>query len=305
MRFSLALSLIWLAVWSASAAAPFALKPARSSVQFTTTVQQKLFLPGESVLVELSIRNNSGRPLSFKPEEHWLDFTVWNQTKANGEGVPVGRVKPVVVNEAFTIEHTAQAKMQVDLMPCFALPRPGRYKITAALMHEGAAVPVQAESFIIELTPGFKIAEQEFGMRASESESAPEIRKFSLLRLTLTTPSEIRLYACVTDASEETIFRLTKIGRVSGNDTPPTKLDRLSNWHLLHQSDFRTFTHTVISPRGDLLVRESYEPTGLRPGLKTDDNGEVVVTSGVRRSRADDILPLPLTKPATPALALP
>ena len=300
MRYSLALGMVLLAAWSAAAAGPV-----RSSVQFKATVQQKLFLPGEPIPVDLSLLNNSGETLKFRPEDGWLDFTVVNQTKVNGEGVPVAALKPVMVNEPFSIEHTATARMQVDLMPCFDLSRPGRYKVTAAMMHQGATEPLKAETFVIEVTSGFKIDEQEFGFRPPDGDAATEVRRYSLMRLTLTTPSEIRLYASVTDAAQETIIRQVKIGRVSGNDKPPTKLDRLSNWHILHQSDSRIFTHTVISPRGDLLVRESFMPTGPRPGLKVDENGEVSVSSGQRLSRADDVLPIPLTKPATPALATP
>lgn len=300
MRIPLALGMVLLTAWSAAAATPV-----RAAVQFKATVQQKLFLPGEPIPVDLSLLNNSGQTFNFKPEDGWLDFTVSNQTKANGEGVAVPNLKPVVINEDFTVVHTALAKTQIDLMPCFDLTRPGRYKVTAAMMYPGATEPVRAETFVIEVTTGAKIEEQEFGFRPAADDAATEVRRYSLQRLTLTTPSEIRLYVTVMDVAQETLVRQLKIGRVSGNDKPLVMLDRLSNWHVLHQSDSRIFTHSVVSPRGDLLVRESYTPTGLRPGLKADENGEVSITSAVRRSRADDILPMQLTKPSTPALATP
>ena len=77
------------------------------------------------------------------------------------------------------------------------------------------------------------------------------------------------------------------------------------SWHVLHQTEPRLFAHTVISPRGDILTRESYMPTGPRPGLRLDGSGLVSVSGGVREARGDDILPLPLPPLPGNKVALP
>ncbi len=302
MRFLLVLIAICGAVLSAAAQQPFPAKQQKSLVQLQISLKQKLFLPGEAIEVEVALLNNSGAPLTFSPEAGWLDFSVWNMVKPTGEGTSVPRIKPVLINETFTVKHTDAARATVDLGPCFDLTRPGLYRVNATVVYPGAQALVTAESVTFNVVPGYKLSEVEFGLPRGDAGTPPESRKYSLQRITFTEPREMRLYVSVTDAAEETIYRQVRLGRVAGNDKPPTQLDRLSNLHVLHQTEARVFTHTVVNPRGELLVRESYESQGSRPSFKVDDEGRVTVSGGVRRARHDDILPLKAeSAPAKPA----
>lgn len=301
MRFLLALVVVGVVVLSAPAQQPQA-RPPRSLVQFQTALKQKLFLPGEAIEVEVALLNNSGAPLTFRPEDGWLEFTVTSTIKPTGEGSLVPRLQPVVVNEAFTVKHTDAAKTVVNLTPGFDLRRPGLYRVSAAMVYRGGPAPITAEPLSFNIVPGYKLMEQEFGLPRVEGDAPPEVRKYSLQQLTLTEPREMRLYVAVTDSSEETVFRQLKLGRMAGSDKPPTRLDRLSNLHVLHQAEGgRHFVHSVVSPRGDLLVRETYQALGARPSLVLGDDGVVNVKGGVRQARPDDILPAKLQAlPAEP-----
>lgn len=297
MRFLLVLGVVCVTALSAAAQQP-QVRPARSLVQFQVSLKQKLFLPGEAIEVEVALLNNSGAPLTFSPADGWLEFTVSSMVKPTGEGAPVDRLKPLLVNETFTVKHTDAARTVVNLTPGFDLRRPGLYRVSASMIYRGGPAPITAAPLTFNVVPGFKLMEQEFGLPRTEADAPPEIRKYSLQRLTLTEPREMRLYLAVTDVTEETVFRQLRLGRMAGSDTPPARLDRLSNLHVLHQAEGgRHFVHSVVSPRGDLLVRETYESVGSRPGLKVDDEGIVTVSSGVRRARPDDILP---AKPQIP-----
>jgi len=297
MRFLLALGAVGMAVLSAPAQQS-QVRPPRSPVQFQVTLKQKLFLPGEAIEVELALLNNSGAPLTFRPEDGWLEFTVTSTVKPTGEGSLVNRLKPVVVNETFTVKHTDVARTVVNLTPGFDLRRPGLYRVSASMTYPGAPAPIRAAPLSFNVVPGFLLMEQAFGVPRVSGDAPPEERKYFLRQLTLTELREIHLYVAVTDASEDTIYRQLKLGRMAGSDKLPTRLDRLSNLHVLHQAeDGRHFVHSVVSPRGDLLVRETYQSLGARPSLVLGDDGVVTVKGGIRRARPDDILPAPLQTP--------
>ncbi|MFM8470310.1 MAG: hypothetical protein ACKODH_10120, partial [Limisphaerales bacterium] len=256
---------------------------------------QKLFLPGEAIEVEIALLNNSGAPLTFRPEDGWLDFTVTSTLKPTGEGSPVTRLQPLAVNAQFTVKHTDAAKTVINITPGFDLRRPGLYRVAASMTYPGGQAPVTAEPLSFNIVPGYKLMEQEFGLPRVEGDAPPEVRKYALQQLTLTEPREMRLYVTVSDSSGETVFRQLKLGRMAGSDKPPTRLDRLSNLHVLHQAEGgRQFIRSVVSPRGDLLVRETYQALGARPGLVLGEDGVVSVKGGVLQARPDDILPAKL-----------
>ena len=270
----------------------------RSPVSLELKLAQDRFLPRETMELEILVRNQSGQPLTLRPEDDWLDVTVTTVLNVQGEGSLVTRLKPVIIAESFTVNNTLSAKAVVDIAPCFELTRPGRFKVFASIKYSGARPPFVSQPVIFEVVPGSKIWEQEFGWRAAGAGAVDEVRKYTLQQLT-STQHRLQLYVSVTD-SEDNILRQISLGRANAADRPQTRLDRLSNLHVLHQTGPRWFTHTVISPNGEVRIRATYEasdPTRARPGLKTDDDGLVSVTSAVRVARPDDLVPAKLPPP--------
>jgi hypothetical protein len=265
-----------------------------SVLELQTEVFQDRFLPGESLEIEVRIRNLSGQPVTFRPEDDWLNITIWSLIKSTGEGAPVAQFKPVRIRETFTIPHTKAIRARVDVAPCFDLSRPGRFRLDAALTHATVREPVRATPLLFEVVPGSRLWEQTFGFRPLDADAPPEQRKYTLQKMT--TKTEARLYVGVSDAEDQFVFRQVSLGRAANSDNPQRRLDRLSNLHVIHQIGPRTFTHTVINPRGDVLRRMTYDSqaANIRPTLKPDEEGRVTVVGGVRVPRADDI-------PANPA----
>ncbi|MEN9573197.1 MAG: hypothetical protein RL514_1052 [Verrucomicrobiota bacterium] len=299
MRFPFVLGLVCFSALAALAQAP---RTAPGAVELQIKIDQTLVLPGEVIVVEIALRNLSGRPLVFTPSDDWLNLNVYSITKQTGEGVRVTQFKPALVNEAFILENAKSIKTRVEISKLFALMQPGRYKLTASAEYRGMAAPAAAEPQIFQITSGARLWEQEFGVRTGEGEGAVEGRKYLVQRLT--NLKDQRLYATLMDASDGTILQQIRLGRSSASDNPQAKLDRLSYLHVLHQADSRLFTHTVINPAGDVLRRETFESLGPRPGLRLDEEGRVGVFNGVRRPRADDLPPMQ-PAPAVPAPAQP
>lgn len=300
MRFLLLLAVACRLVASAAGQGLGFREPAGppSVLELQTEIFQDRYLPGEAIEVEFRIRNLSGQSLTFRPEEDWLEVTVWSITKSPGEGSLMARLKPVRINEVFTIPHTKAIRARVNIAPCFDLMRPGRFKLDATLVHANVRGQSRAAPLLLEVVPGSKMWEQTFGFRTLNSEAPPELRKYILQKMT--TKNFPLLYVGVTDADETVIFRQVSLGRAANSDDPQRKLDRLSNLHVIHQIGPRIFTHTMVNPRGDVLQRMTYESlsANLRPTLKADEEGMVAVVGGTRRLQADDV-------PANPAPNVP
>ena len=300
MRFPFALGLLCCAALTALAQAP---RTTPGAVELQIKIEQTLVLPGEVIEVEVAMRNLSGRPLVFSPNDDWLNLNVYSITKATGEGDKVLQFGPALVNEAFILENAKSIKTRVEISKLFALMQPGRYKLTASAEYKGMTAPAAAEPQVFQVTSGATLWEQEFGVRTGEGEAGLESRKYVVQRLT--NLKDQRLYATVLDAGDGSVLRQIRLGRSAASDNPQAKLDRLSYLHVLHQADSRLFTHTVVNPHGEVLRRETFESQGPRPALRLDEEGRVSVFNGVRHPRPDDLPPTPPARAPAEPLATP
>ena len=102
----------------------------------------------------------------------------------------------------------------------------------------------------------------------------------------------MKLYVRVTDQSESRIIRVFPVGPLISFSSPEHQIDQSSNLHVLYQTGAKSFNYSVVTPGGQLLVRETYEYTDTRPGLRVDRQGRIFITGGARRVSADDLPPL-------------
>jgi hypothetical protein len=75
-------------------------------------------------------------------------------------------------------------------------------------------------------------------------------------------------------------------------------VDKFSNLHLLCQEGPHSFNYTVVNPDGEVIARRTYDYVDKRPRLQPDQDGEILVTGGVRRISPSDVPPY---QPPTPA----
>src|SRR6266496_341741 len=99
-----------------------------AQVQVELTLEQDQFLAGESVLVGVRITNFSGQTLHLGEDSDWLHFTMEGR---DNEFVPTSGNVPV--RGEFAVESSSVATRRVDLAPCFALSKPGRYSVAATV----------------------------------------------------------------------------------------------------------------------------------------------------------------------------
>lgn len=270
-------SLLWLAILAAL--------PARAQISVEVTQEQDSFLPGESLPVAVRITNLSGQTLRLGGESNWLSFSV-----ETPDGKTVERVCDPSVMGEFDLATGKIATRRVDLAPCQAPDRVGRYTVTATVRipnWENAAASPPKNFDIID---GVKLWDQVVGIPKAHGETngIPELRHYTLLQ-TDQFHGRMRLYLRVTDSPDNRILRTVVIGPMHSFSRPEPQLDKTSNLHLLYADGPHSCSYTVFSPDGELLLRQTHDFGESRPKLRMDDQGNFAVTGGIRRVNSRDV----------------
>jgi hypothetical protein len=256
------------------------------------TFEQEQFLGGEALPAAVRITNRSGQTLHFGREPDWLTFLVESR-----DGFIVVKTGEVPVLGEFTLESSKMATRHVDLAPYFVLSRPGRYKVTATVRVKewDATLTTQPQSF--DIIQGAKLWSQDFGVPAPAgvTNQLPEVRKYTLQQANYLR-TQLRLYLRLTDAAESKVIKVFSLGPMVSFSQPEPQVDKFSNLHLLYQNGARSFSYTMVTPDGDVAVRQTYDYANSRPRLQMDRDGKLVVVGGVRRISRDD-LPAPKSPP--------
>lgn len=260
-------------------------------VKVSVLVEQEQFLPGEALPIKVRVVNHSGQTLAFGEDNSWLKLGV----QADDSFV-VSRLGEVPVTGPFILPPSKMATKEIDIAPYFNLTRPGRYSVIATvLIKEWDQILTSAPNSFNVIT-GTKLWEQPFGLPgAQQPDGSPEVRKY-LLQQANYLRSQVRLYARVTDKTEEQTFGVVPIGPVVSFSRPEAMVDADSNLHVLYQSGPRDCTYCKLNPDGKLLILERREYSGSRPRLSAADDGSITVRGGVRIPQASDATPLPEQK---------
>jgi hypothetical protein len=264
-----------------------------AQVSVQVVFEQEQFLRNESLPLKVRIVNSSGQTLHVGRETEWLSFEV-----RDGEGHDVRQVEKVPLADPFDLEASRVANLSIDLMPYFELDKVGNYSVIATLKVEQLQKIFGSTAKKFDIISGTKLWEREFGV---PSAGVPEVRKYALQQASFL--KQLRLYVRLTDPLENKVFRVIPLGSLVSFSKPETQLDKSSNLHVLFQNNARNFLYVVISPDGEVIIRQTHEYfNGSRPALRPDETHGVIVSGGRRRVVMSD-LPPPPDEPPVPELA--
>lgn len=259
-------------------------------VQIEVIADQKTFLPSESMVVGVRISNLSGQSLRLGLDNDWVTFTVQGQQQKS-----VMRLMEMPVAGAFTSEPATRSTVRFDLAPYFDLSRPGNYTVTATVRVPELDATFSSPPKKFDITRGTDLWEQEFGVPGSP-ESGPIFRKYSLVQANHL--GQLKLYVRVSEANGQ-VLKVYPLSPLVGASRPEHQIDRESNLHVLNQGGAKAFVYCVVSPDGELRVRQTYDAVS-RVRIAVDLEGKFGVIGGVRRVTANDI-PAPKAEADTQA----
>jgi len=256
-----------------------------AQVKARLVLEQDQFLVGEELQVAVKVTNRSGQTLHLGEEPDWLTFSI-----EAVDGTIVVKNGEAPVTGAFALASGQVATRRVNLEPYFDIHRVGRYRVKARVNIKAwdHTIATEAESF--DIIKGARLWTQAFGMSLPEgvTNQPPEIRRYYLEQANHLR-GQLRLYLRVTDAADSQVIKVLPIGSMVSFSNPDCQIDRLNNLHILYQKGAQTYLYTMVSPAGDLLIRQTHEITTTRPKLRADEDGNFSVVGGARRLSPDDV----------------
>ena len=259
------------------------------------TTHQEQYLPGERLLLNVEITNQSGETLKLGHEPDWLKFAV-----EASSGFVVNKLGEVPVTGEFTLATSEVATKQVDLTPFFDLATPGRYRVTVSLKLRHWNLTVVSPVKAFDIINGTVLWQQDFGVPGSVSPSnkSPELRRYALQKATYL--KQLQLYVRVSDVADNRVCRVFALAPLVSFSRPEAQIDGESCLHVLSQSGARSFIYALVSHEGELLVRHHYDYSNTRPKLVVGSDGKLTVRGGTRRPTAQDVPPPPKPNPDAP-----
>jgi len=187
------------------------------------------------------------------------------------------------------------------------MTKPGRYHVIATLHIKDWSAQLASQPKHFDVIAGAQLWAQDFGVKDGTN-AVPEVRKYTLEQANYL-KAQLRLYVQVSDASEETVYKVTPLGPMVSFSHTEAQVDRQSRLNVLWQAGAQSFNYAIVNPDGTVAVTDYYDNFYSRPRLTVNENGDVVVLGGTRRPKPTELpivkppnqLP-PLTKPVMPAI---
>lgn len=261
----------------------FACAAARAQVNVELVLDEQQFLRGEPVLLRLKISNFSGQAVRLGEDPEWAAFTV---TGEDGRALRAAAAMPPV--KPFTIESAKTVALRVDLAPYFDLQSAGRFAAVARVQFPQLQKEFSTEPKKFDIISGVKVWEKDVGVPGT---TPPVVRTYALQQATFF--KETRLYARVSEANEADIVRVVALGALPSAGRPEAAVDNSSQLHVLFQAGQKNFTYSIVTPQGDLIIRQTHEITTTRPRLRAEADGRITVSGGVRKIALSDLPPPP------------
>lgn len=257
------------------------------SVRVELSLDKDQYIPDEDVVVSVKIYNFSGQQVVFGTEDDWITFSI-----IGDDNKRVAEIGHLPAKGEFTLRPSEMGTKLLNITPYYAFNKVGRYSLTATVKIPQWNMKISPpKAVFISVMDGVAIpnfSDMEFGVPPAKgvTNATPELRRYSLQKTI--SRNNIKLYFRLSDAQGHAI-RVFPIGRMVSFSQPEARIDSASNLHILNQYGAKSFYYVVISPDGNLLVRQIHDFTQTRPTLRIDSEGRVYVGGGVRRSTPDDI----------------
>lgn len=248
--------------------------------------EQDQYLANEPLVLGVRVTNFSGRTLKLGDDENWLLFGV---EADSGAVVPKFAEPPV--KGGFELPNASRATRKVDITQGFDLSKPGSYRVQATVRVPELGIEVTSGAAKVNIGAGVKLWEQEYALPPTEpsARALGEVRRYELIQAS--NLKQVKLYARAADQDGTRVFRVFPLGTMLTFSRPEPLIDRLCRLHVLFQVGARIYSYHVISPDGEVLMRQNYQYGNRRPELRVNEDGAVRVFGGVRLRQASDLPP--------------
>ncbi|MEI8293677.1 MAG: hypothetical protein WCG66_06750 [bacterium] len=281
----------WRAHFMALALAGF-LQTATAQLQVDINLTRTLYISYEPLLINVSLTNLSGSPLSLSDADgnHWFGFQVETL-----DGRPIAPRSSNYTNEPLVLEAGQKLNRTVNLTPLFPIGEFGGYRVRAAIYAAGLKRFFNSPPLNIEITDGRTVFQKTVGVPEGEP-GGGEVRTVTILTHRL--PNSTQLYVRIENTQSGTIFCTHRLGRLVSYGTPEILLDKQNHIHILQNTAPKAFLYSHIGLNGEVLERKTYSQIVKRPTLREGPDAKIQVIGAVEIDPSAEA-----AKPSVPSLS--
>jgi hypothetical protein len=245
---------------------------AHSQVAVRLKMNKSNYILNEPVSATVFITNHAGRELVLRGTNSrpWLNFHL----TSSGRVVPTARrvnYNAVVIPAGQTVSRS------VSVSSSYSLGRMGNYTCVASVNMPGPTRNGFSSNRVHFTVTNGRTA---WVQRAGIPDAPGEIREYKLL--TFSGNRSMEIYAQVASANTGANICTIPLGKILSFRRPTATLDGANNMHALYQVKPNLFTHTCVSPKGEVLSTAQFKRGASGdPRLMTFGDGEVRVAGGV------------------------
>ncbi|MFA6560966.1 MAG: hypothetical protein WCV00_03550 [Verrucomicrobiia bacterium] len=252
--------------------------PAWAQINVRLDIERERYLLYEPMVVTVEVQNYSAGQVQLADKESmpWLQFEINRST-----GERIGMVGPGFLAGTMTLGPGQGHAKAANLVAYYQIREPGKYRIRALVKLASVGGSFASREYTVDVVSGQPILSKSAGFK---DESGKEgLRNYSLIEVRL--GRQIWLYTRVEDQNGENIYGVVPLGEWVTFSKPTAQTDKDGNFHVLQQAQPRHFVHSVVSPKGAVLRRESFSNYNSIPELKRSPDGVVKVAGGESLSR--------------------
>lgn len=278
-----------------------------AQLQVDIKLKRTLYISYEPILINVSLTNLTGSPLSLSDADgnHWFGFQIETL-----DGRPIAPRSLNYTNEPLVLEPGQKLNRTVNLTPLFPIGEFGGYRIRAAIYAATLKRFFNSPPLNIEITDGKPVFQKTVGVPEGMP-GAGETRNITVLTHRL--PNSTQLYVRIENAKGGTVFCTHRLGRLVSYGTPEILLDKGNQIHVLQNVAPKAFLYSHIGLNGEVLDRKTYSQIVKRPILREGPDGTIQVIGAQEidpaaeaakppvPSLSDRPVPLPDTSTDTPA----
>ncbi len=270
------------------------LSSARAQIEVELSMTGDQFVIGEPVFAMVEVTNNAGKPVTIGNFPGWMDVTV----ESKGGGV-TPRLGSLSATDGVEIQSGRSFKIPFEVTDLYVLNKRARYEIKTSLRIVGWESAFSSNEIHFDLVEGKLLWSMDYSSPMLVDENgSQEVHSYSLI--SCAGKDGRRLVVQIKDTDYGKVVRSVPVCRMVSFSKPEARIDQRSNLHLLCQYGRSYFTYNVYNPKGDLMVRLTYQAAPARPSLGTNEEGLIIVEGGFRVPMDTDYLPEPDTASADP-----
>lgn len=266
---------------------------AQAQLQVTLDIKRRFFMMYEPIIATVTIKNLTGRDLLLadSPSQSWFGFQI---NRPDGQLVPP--IDPDYRLHSFVLPMGETVKRRIALNNLFPICEAGMFRIRAQIYLSTLEKYYQSQLVNIELSEGKTVWQQTVGVPEG-MEGAGGTRRLSLL--TFRDSEYTSLYARVENIDTGAISSTMPLGRVIAGMDPDAQVDLQNNLHILQVAGPKMYHYTCVGLNGEVLQQNNYTSAKVRPVLRRNAAGVVVVKGGDLQVAKEDAATSGTGRPVT------